>query len=51
MKIELTRLHPAFDGERCYVHARGLILPSGTEGCMKYGSDNTIFVAKIGFSE
>ena len=29
MNIELTRLRPAFDGKRCYVHARGLMMPSG----------------------
>lgn len=29
MNIELTRLHPKFNGERCYVHARGLVMPSG----------------------
>ena len=29
MKIELNQLHPEFNGKRCYVHARGLVLPSG----------------------
>ena len=29
MKIETTRIPTDFKGERCYVHARGLIMPSG----------------------
>ena len=29
MKIQLNRLSADFCGERCYVHARGLILPGG----------------------
>jgi hypothetical protein len=29
MNIELNRISTDFVGERCYVHARGLILPSG----------------------
>ena len=29
MEIELKRITPKRDGDRCYVHARGLILPSG----------------------
>ncbi len=30
MKIEHTQIkNPAFNGERCYVHARGLIMPDG----------------------
>ena len=29
MKIEWIAVPTDFDGERCYVHARGLILPGG----------------------
>ena len=29
MKIEINRISTDFKGERCYVHARGLIMPSG----------------------
>lgn len=29
MDIKLSRITPERDGDRCYVHARGLILPSG----------------------
>jgi hypothetical protein len=29
MKIELTKIPTDFKGERCYVHARGLIMPDG----------------------
>ena len=30
MKIEFDKLSTDFKGERCYVHARGVILPQGT---------------------
>ena len=29
MKIDITRIPTDFRGERCYVHARGVLLPSG----------------------
>jgi hypothetical protein len=29
MKIEIYKISSEFDGERCYVHARGVLLPSG----------------------
>ena len=29
MEIEIKKITPERDGDRCYVHARGLILPSG----------------------
>ena len=29
MQIEISRIKPERDGDRCYVHARGLIMPDG----------------------
>ena len=29
MKIEISKIASEFDGERCYVHARGALSPSG----------------------
>ncbi len=37
MKIKLSKISTEFNGERCYVHARGARL--GNFGCQSYSDD------------